>query len=128
MTNAVCSLKPDSQYCLKPALIQATLCCSLNFRSRGEGPRSLCRLRRMPLLGDPGQQQLQGSQYRPAGTPHPPAIGCAVADLDEGLSPFSSPFDYIICADVLEHFRSPSRLLGQCRALWVSGGILLGSL
>jgi SAM-dependent methyltransferase len=62
------------------------------------------------------------------GTPHPPFIEFAGADLDQGLPPFSALFDYIICADVLEHLRSPLVLLEQCRALLAPGGILLGSL
>jgi SAM-dependent methyltransferase len=61
-------------------------------------------------------------------TPHPPTVEFAGADLDNGLPPLSGRFDYIICADVLEHLRAPVELLKECRGLLVPGGTLVGSL
>ena len=37
-------------------------------------------------------------------------------------------FDYIICADVLEHLRAPLELLKECHARLAPGGMLVGSL
>jgi SAM-dependent methyltransferase len=62
------------------------------------------------------------------GTPHSPGIHFAAADLDRGLPALNGLFDYIICADVLEHLRQPERLLLECRELLAPGGALLASL
>jgi SAM-dependent methyltransferase len=42
-------------------------------------------------------------------SPHPTTVEFAGADLDNGLPPLRGQFDYIICADVLEHLRAPLR-------------------
>jgi SAM-dependent methyltransferase len=62
------------------------------------------------------------------GTAHPSAIHFVAADLDEGVPSFDACFDYIICADVLEHLRHPGRLLQQCRERLAPGGALIASL
>ncbi len=62
------------------------------------------------------------------GTPHPATVEFSGADLDDGLGPVNGPFDYIICADVLEHLRDPLRLLLECREHLAPGGVLLASL
>jgi SAM-dependent methyltransferase len=61
-------------------------------------------------------------------TPHPSTVNFAGADLDCGLPPLSGFFDYVICADVLEHLRAPLDLLKQCRELMAEGATLVGSL
>jgi len=61
-------------------------------------------------------------------TPHPPTVEFAGAELDHGLPPLSGRFDYIICADVLEHLRAPQELLKECRERLQPGGTLVGSL
>ena len=61
-------------------------------------------------------------------SPHPPTVEFAGADLDNGLPPLRGQFDYIICADVLEHLRAPLELLKECRARLAPGGMLVGSL
>jgi SAM-dependent methyltransferase len=61
-------------------------------------------------------------------TPHPPTVEFAGADLDDGLPSLNGQFDYVICADVLEHLRAPIELLKECRALLAPGGTLVGSL
>lgn len=50
------------------------------------------------------------------------------ADLDLGLPPLPGAFDYIVCADVLEHLRDPLRLLLDMRDRLAPGGALLLSL
>ena len=62
------------------------------------------------------------------GTAHPPGIHFAAADLDAGLPPLDGCFDYILCADVLEHLRDPGRLLRECRERLAPGGALVASL
>lgn len=61
-------------------------------------------------------------------SPHPPTVEFAGADLDDGLPALRGQFDYIICADVLEHLRAPVELLKECRARLAPGGMLVGSL
>jgi SAM-dependent methyltransferase len=61
-------------------------------------------------------------------TSHPPTVEFAGADLDNGLPPLSGRFDYIVCADVLEHLRAPLDLLKECRNLMAPGATLMGSL
>jgi SAM-dependent methyltransferase len=62
------------------------------------------------------------------GTPHPSGIHFVAADLDRGLPVLDASFDYIVCADVLEHLRQPERLLRECRERLAPGGALIASL
>ena len=62
------------------------------------------------------------------GTPHPTTVEFSGTDLDEGLGPVGTGFDYIICADVLEHLRRPLELLEDCRTRIAPGGTLVASL
>ena len=50
------------------------------------------------------------------------------ADLDQGLPSISGRFDYIVCADVLEHLRRPLSLLREFHSCLAPGGRLLLSL
>jgi SAM-dependent methyltransferase len=62
------------------------------------------------------------------GTPHPATVEFSGADLDYGLGPVKGRFEYIICADVIEHLRDPLRLLKECRDRLAPGGTLHASL
>ena len=62
------------------------------------------------------------------GTPHPPGVHFAGADLNEGLPSLDGRFDFILCADVLEHLRNPLRLLRECRERLAPRGALVASL
>ena len=62
------------------------------------------------------------------GTPHPATVEFSGADLDDGLGPVDGKFEYIICADVIEHLRDPLRLLQECRERLAPGGTLMASL
>ena len=50
------------------------------------------------------------------------------ADLDAGVPHLTGTFDFILCADVLEHLREPLRLLQELRPYLAAGGRLLASL
>jgi 2-polyprenyl-3-methyl-5-hydroxy-6-metoxy-1,4-benzoquinol methylase len=55
------------------------------------------------------------------------------ADLDDGISPVVNAlgdkrFDRVLLLDILEHLRSPDRILTQCRALLNTNGQLIVSL
>jgi SAM-dependent methyltransferase len=49
-------------------------------------------------------------------------------DLDRGFPPSAASYDYIVCADVLEHLRDPGELLRSAGRALAPGGILLASL
>jgi SAM-dependent methyltransferase len=62
------------------------------------------------------------------GTPHPPTMEFRGADLDGGLGNVGGGFDWIVCADVLEHLRDPLRMLVECRERLAPGGAIIASL
>ncbi len=52
------------------------------------------------------------------------------ADLDRGLPADVAdrgPYDVVVCGDILEHVRSPERLLREVRDLLAPGGVLIAS-
>ena len=58
----------------------------------------------------------------------PQAVRLVEADLDAGLPDLRRKFDYVVCADVLEHLRDPLQLLDQLRHHLEDGGRLVASL
>ncbi len=62
------------------------------------------------------------------GTQPSAAIEFRAANLEEGLGSVGAGYDYIICADVLEHVRDPLRLLLDCRERLAPRGRLVASL
>jgi 2-polyprenyl-3-methyl-5-hydroxy-6-metoxy-1,4-benzoquinol methylase len=68
---------------------------------------------------------------RPGETPPalPEAAALLAADLEEGLPGLlRPPFDFILCADVLEHLLEPDRLLASLPGALAEGGRLVASL
>jgi SAM-dependent methyltransferase len=63
-----------------------------------------------------------------AGSGFPAGVELVETDLDRGVPPLAARFDYILCADVLEHLRDPGRFLGELRALLAPSGVLAASL
>jgi SAM-dependent methyltransferase len=62
------------------------------------------------------------------GTPHGDSFQFVAGDLDAGLPPVDGAFDFVLCADVLEHLRDPLRMLLECRRRLAPGGVLIASL
>ncbi|MEO8661889.1 MAG: class I SAM-dependent methyltransferase [Bryobacteraceae bacterium] len=58
----------------------------------------------------------------------PNCVRLIEADLDRGLPPMAGPFDYIICADILEHLKDPAALLRSITGLLSARGALVASL
>jgi SAM-dependent methyltransferase len=58
----------------------------------------------------------------------PESVELVEADLDLGLPIMSGHFDFIVCADVLEHLRQPAEMLRDLRGLLATGGRLAASL
>lgn len=49
-------------------------------------------------------------------------------DLDQGLPLIYQKFDYVVCADILEHLRDPGNLLRQFHGVMMPGARLIASL
>ena len=62
------------------------------------------------------------------GTPHNDSFQFVGGDLDAGLPSLDEAYDYILCADVLEHLRDPLGMLRECRQRLAPGGVLIASL
>ncbi|HVN07064.1 MAG TPA: class I SAM-dependent methyltransferase [Bryobacteraceae bacterium] len=58
----------------------------------------------------------------------PESVELLEADLDRGLPTLSGRFDFVICADVLEHLRRPALLLRDLQGVLARGGKLAASL
>jgi SAM-dependent methyltransferase len=58
----------------------------------------------------------------------PRNVDLVQADLEAGLPPLGEIYDYILCADILEHLRRPEDLLAQLRTKLAPGGTLVASL
>jgi SAM-dependent methyltransferase len=68
----------------------------------------------------------RSSRYR---EPFPASVRLIEADLENGLPDLpAAAFDYVLCADILEHLRDPGRLLQQIRPVLRPGGSLIASL
>ena len=63
-----------------------------------------------------------------AGSNFPRNIRLIEADLDQGLPRFDNSFNYVICADILEHLRDPGKLLREAWAVLEPDGRLVASL
>lgn len=67
--------------------------------------------------------------------PHPPESGSAKEGYDDWreqdafhAGQWDEPFDAVVCADVLEHFTQPEKLLERVRAWLKNGGVLFASI
>lgn len=60
--------------------------------------------------------------------PFPDSVRLIEADLEHGLPELSETFNYILCADILEHLRYPERLLRELRYVIKPQGRLIASL
>jgi SAM-dependent methyltransferase len=58
----------------------------------------------------------------------PSNVHLVQADLEAGLPPLEDRFDYVLCADILEHLRRPADLLRQLKKVLSPGGVLIASL
>jgi SAM-dependent methyltransferase len=57
----------------------------------------------------------------------PDNVELVVADLHHGIPPLAGRFDYILCADVIEHLLENAKVLTQLRSLLKPGGRLIVS-
>jgi SAM-dependent methyltransferase len=60
--------------------------------------------------------------------PFPKSVHLIEADLEHGLPPLETAFDYVMCADILEHLRRPETMLRRLKTVVRPGGLLIASL
>jgi len=60
--------------------------------------------------------------------PFPENVELVEADLDEGLPTLEARYDFVVCADVLEHLKAPERLLRELPLRMTPGARLAASL
>lgn len=60
--------------------------------------------------------------------PFPASVRLVEADLEHGLPDLGGGFDYVLCADILEHLRDPGRMLRRLHQVVKPGGTLIASL
>ena len=58
----------------------------------------------------------------------PASVELIEGNLDQGLPPIYQQFDYVVCADILEHLVRPGDLLGELRRVMRPGARLIASL
>lgn len=123
------SVTATPRYRFKPRPYSSHILLLKEFGSRGEGRRVLdvgCAEGYLAEILAARGFAVTGVDL--PGTPHPDSIEFAGADLDSGLPQLDETFDFILCADVLEHVRDPLRLLQECRERLAPGGALIASL
>lgn len=57
----------------------------------------------------------------------PSSVHLIEADLENGLPSLMDKFDYVLCADILEHLRRPEQLLRDIKGVLAPGGELIAS-
>lgn len=129
MIRMAATAEGTARYQFKPAQYSSHRLLLAEFPERGDGRRVLdvgCAIGYISEIL--AQRGYAVTSIDWPNSPHPPTVEFAGADLDHGLPPLSGKFDYIICADVLEHLRAPVELLIECRKRLAPGGLLVASL
>lgn len=122
-------MEPATRYPFKASPYSSHALLLAELPARGEGRRVLDIGCGYGHLGE----ILAGRGYRVTGVDmpgieHSPSIEYIPADLDRGLPNTDGAFDFILCADVLEHLRDPLGMLRECGRRLGRGGALIGSL
>jgi len=124
--------KMDSPYIFKPSPYSSHTLLMAFFPDIGNGRRVLdvgCAEGHLARL-------LAGRGFEVVGIDRPgtlsetfPSSGRMVqADLDLGMPGLPEAFEFIMCADILEHLRDPQQFLLDLRPHFTSGGLLIASL
>ena len=80
------------------------------------------------LLADRGYEVTGIERPGGAGSDFPENVRLIEHDLEQGFPSLAQEFDYVICADILEHLRDPASLLRQIWAVLKPTGLLVASL
>jgi SAM-dependent methyltransferase len=121
--------EPSVRYPLKASPYSSHALLLAEFPSRGEGRRVLdigCGYGHLGAFLAQRGFAVTGVDY--PGISHSPEIAFVAADLDHGLPALNGTFDFILCADILEHLKNPLEMLLNIRKLLAPGGALIASL
>ena len=121
---------PVSPYQLKPGPYSSHSLLLGMLPERGEGRRVLdvgCASGYLASLLTARGYRVTGIDHA-ASAPGVVEFEFLVADLEAGLPDLPGPYDYVICADILEHLRFPDRVLPSLRDVLAPGGVLIASL
>ena len=80
------------------------------------------------ILAERGYQVTGVEQPGPWTAAFPSTAQLIESDLEKGLPPIITQFDFVLCADILEHLRRPDVLLRQLLGVVAPGGVLIASL
>ena len=125
----VAEATPRTRYEMKGGRYSSHALLLRHFSSPGDGRRVLdvgCAEGQFADLLSRSGYRATGIDW--PGTAHPDTIEFYGADLDGGLGTIGGGFDFIVCADVLEHLRDPLRILIECRERLAPGGVVVASL
>jgi SAM-dependent methyltransferase len=89
----------------------------------GCGPGHVAR-----LVAERGYEVTGVERRGATGDSFPGNVRLIESDLDQGLPPVEGRFDYVVCADILEHLREPERLLKRVHGVLDGEGRVLASL
>lgn len=132
MALMAASPRPAIRYAFKEEPFGSHLLLLTLFPRNGKGMRVLdvgCGQGYLAgMLADRGFQVTGVERPGAVSGPFPEAVRLIEADLDFGLPALEGPFDFILCADVLEHLRDPAAALAGLSALLAPQGRLMASL
>ncbi len=80
------------------------------------------------VLAERGFEVVGIDRPGPAPAAFPPNARLVQADLDLGMPSLPEAFEFILCADILEHLRDPLQFLLDLHPRFTSGGRLIASL
>jgi SAM-dependent methyltransferase len=80
------------------------------------------------ILAERGYRVTGVEQPGPYTASFPSSVELVEADLEQGLPPLTEQFDFVLCADILEHLRRPEVILTSLRSVLAPGGVLIASL
>ncbi len=122
-------VQPQTRYRFKPSPYSSHTMLLEAFPERGEGFRVLdVGCAEGYLAAALAQRGFAVTGIDLPNTPHVDGFHFVATDLEQGLPLPAGPWDYILCADVLEHLRNPLPLLQDCRRQLAPGGELIVSL
>src|SRR5690348_15394954 len=104
MERMPAAVEPSVRYPFKASPYSSHALLLAEFPSRGDGRRILdigCGYGHLGSFLAQRGFRVTGVDY--PGISHSPDLDFISGDLDRGLPPLDGPFDFILCADVLEH-------------------------
>jgi 2-polyprenyl-3-methyl-5-hydroxy-6-metoxy-1,4-benzoquinol methylase len=124
--------KMDSPYGYKAARYSSHTLLAALFPEVGNGRRVLdvgCAEGHLARrLADRGLEVVGIDRPGPKPETFPPNVRLVQADLDLGMPSLPETFDFILCADIIEHLRDPQHFLLDLLPHFTSGGRLIASL